>query len=878
MNVSPDVADHPARVLIVDDERQNRELLEAMLAPEGYVLMTAASGDEALAMVAVQPPDLILLDVMMPSMDGHVVTAQIKANPATKNIPVILVTALHDRATRMQGLGAGAEDFLTKPVDRAELSARVRNLLRLKAYSDCYAKYSEMLEGEVASRTAEVAARTNCLEQQAVDLTKHAALLALAQAANVMEISDRKRALQALEELSERTHRREQILTSTLSSISDFAYIFDRAGHFLFVNQPLLDLWGITLEEAVGKNFVDFVDPADLSAQLQGQVQEVFKTSKRLTDEISYTNPDGRFGCYEYIFSPAFGADGSVEFVAGCARDVTERKRTEVELRAAKDAAESANKTKSEFLANMSHEIRTPMNGILGMTDLMLDTDLTADQREKLGIVKSSANALLTIINDILDFSRIEAGKLELDPIDFNLHDTLRDTAKGMAWKAQESGLELIVDVSADVPEILRGDPGRLRQILVNLLGNAIKFTPQGEVVLSVTKETAATEDDVVLKFSIRDTGVGIPLNRQESIFEAFTQADGSTTRTYGGTGLGLTISSQLVQLMGGQIMVESETGRGSTFHFRARFGAVKAPSNVPMVSETVKMRDLPVLVVGDNATNRALLKEILGGWGMVPTLAASVSEGLAALRVAQESGKGFPLVLTDFQMPDRAGFALAETIKKDPALAGAAVVILTSVGQRGDAARCREIGIAAYLSKPIGRSELRDAIQLALGGQAATSDRPVLVTRHLLREALRTGSILLVEDNKINQLVAKCLLEQRGHKVSIANNGREALAILDEVESAEFDCVLMDVQMPEMDGFECTAKIRDKEQTTGRHLPIIAMTAHSMDGDEARCVAAGMDGYLSKPLERDKFLNVIERHLRIASSLASRPTTRLHN
>jgi CheY-like chemotaxis protein len=505
------------------------------------------------------------------------------------------------------------------------------------------------------------------------------------------------------------------------------------------------------------------------------------------------------------------------------------------------------------------------MNGVIGMTDLMLDSELTAEQRENVGIIKSSGDALLTVINDILDFSRIEAGKLELDPIDFSPRDAITDAAQAVALRAHQKGLELVVDVDPAVPHTLRGDPGRLRQILLNLLGNAIKFTRHGEVVLRVTMDEA-TPQHAVLQFSIRDTGIGIPPARQHSIFEAFTQVDGSTTRNYGGTGLGLTISSQLVQLMGGRLSVESEVGKGSTFRFTARFALGDARVALT-ASPSGDLRDVAVLIVDDNATNRQLLEAMLIGWRMAPTLAASVPAALAALRAAHASGRPCPLVLADVQMPDADGFTLAAAIKQDPTFGATAVVMLTSGGTRGDAARCRELGIAAYLPKPVKRPDLRAAILLALRLPSGDTDRQELITRHSLREARPTGRILLVEDNRVNQLIVRRLLEKAGHTVVVAANGREALAILEEAQWAGFRCALMDVQMPEMDGFECTAIIRARELGTRVHLPIIAITAHAMSGDEARCVAAGMDAYLSKPIDPTALFEAVERYLRVSSA-----------
>jgi len=664
---------------------------------------------------------------------------------------------------------------------------------------------------------------------------------------------DRRFSAQALElEASERRYH--QILESAL----DAFVVMDSSGLVTDWNAQAETTFGWLRSEATGQMLSQTIIPERYRDAHERGLRH-FLTSgegpvlnKRI--EITALHKDGREFPVELTIS-AIGGGGTHRFTA-FVRDIAERKRSEQELLAAKAAAEQSNQAKSEFLANMSHEIRTPMNGILGMTELMLDTDLTIEQREHLGLVRLSAESLLSIINDVLDFSKIEARKMDLELIPFDLRESLGETMMALSFRAHQKGLELVYEVQPEVPEALLGDPGRIRQILINLVGNAIKFTEHGEIFVSVDEQSEGSAT-CALHFAVKDTGVGVPIEKQKTIFDAFSQADGSMTRKYGGSGLGLTICVRLVEMMGGRVWLESQPGQGSTFHFSLQL-AIQDRSVRPAPLQPEQLRDLHALIVDDNFTNRRVLHGMLTRWGMRPTAVDGGRAALQALEIAKSTGHPFPLMLLDGQMPDMDGFALAEQIQKDPGLLAVTIMMLTSAGHLGDAARCRDLGISAYLVKPVRQTELLDGICQVLNKIPTAKSIP-LVTRHTLRENKHRSRVLLVEDNAVNQTLAVRLLEKRGYSVIVAGNGLEAV---EAFENNSIDVVLMDIQMPEMDGFEATAAIRAKEKLTGGHVPIIAMTAHALKSDQERCIGAGMDGYVSKPIRTSELFSTIESTL----------------
>jgi PAS domain S-box-containing protein len=673
------------------------------------------------------------------------------------------------------------------------------------------------------------------------------------------DLTDRKQTEETLRVTEER-------LRLALEAAHTGTFDWDVSSNQLISSRLYEELWGFKPGEFNGRRdaFLERVHTEDLPG-ISAELVRCIAARVPFMREFRIIWPDASMHWLMIRAEFSFDDESRPLQLRGVVMDITERKRHEEALQEARQKAEESNRIKSDFLANMSHEIRTPMNGVIGITDLLLDTAMTEEQREDMNLVKSSAESLLTVINDILDFSKIEAGKVVLENIPFDFAETMRETVRTLSFRAHQKGLELIYDVHGDVPATLIGDPGRLRQILVNLIGNAIKFTDSGEVAVGMSIDSDGSGDKL-LHGTIRDTGIGIAEQNRQAIFEPFTQADSSTTRRFGGTGLGLGISSRLVALMGGRIWVETGAGgRGSIFHFTARAGFQDGAVAKPVLTPVDGLRGLPVLIVDDNPTNRHVLVKMVTRWGMRPVAVEGGAEALRLLADGNADAEPIRLVLLDGLMPGMDGFEAARQMRKLPK-AAPPIIMLRSIGNGDDAFHCRDAGIAAWLVKPVQAAELLDRIRAVIDAPApqAPPSEPREPDIPMQASPLR---VLVAEDNPVNRTVARRLLDKRGHSVRVAVNGREALAAFDE---EAFDLILMDVEMPEMDGFETTRLIRKRESVSCAHIPIVAMTAHAMKGDEEKCLAAGMDAYVSKPINPATLFEVIRKVTREPLALLS--------
>jgi PAS domain S-box-containing protein len=657
--------------------------------------------------------------------------------------------------------------------------------------------------------------------------------------------------------------REVEILRTLVHSLPDPIYVKDAESRFLLANDACCTLMGTNRHDILGKTDFDFFSPDIAGSFFEDERRLIASGEALLNRQERAVYPDGTEAFLLTSKVPLRDAAGKVVGLMGMGRDITSRVKAEDELRQARESAEAATRAKSEFLANMSHEIRTPMNGVIGMSELLLDTELDSIQHDYAETIRESGRALLTVINDILDFSKIEAGKLELENIDMDLREILRDVGRVLAVQAHAKGLELTTDVDAGLPRMVRGDPGRLRQILLNLGGNAVKFTTTGEVSLRIMLAEEQPEEGTRVVCEVRDTGAGIPAAKLDSLFQPFTQVDASTTRRFGGTGLGLSIVRRLVELMNGQTGVESREGEGSLFWFSACFAVSKSRQSRFRNLTPAVVNGRRVLVVDDNATNLKLLTTQLAQYGAEPHAASSATEALAMMEQAWRDDAMYDIVLLDHDMPDIDGAELGRRINSDPRLNGARRVLLTSSAFHGDAQNFAQLGFAGYLLKPVAESDLIDCLRVIMGAKAEdwNMQTQTIVTQQELqvrRSRAAAKRILVAEDVLVNQRVVSRALERLGYEATVVNNGREAV---NAWERGQFDLILMDCQMPELDGYAATQEIRSREAADA-HIPIVALTAHAIKGADEECFAAGMDDYLSKPIEREQLRLCLLRHL----------------
>jgi len=782
------------------------------------------------------PARLVMVDGLTVRSSGTSLITKLKALPTPPSVCAVID---EDKATSLlTALEAGADGFVSQDASTEQIVTRLQLVL----------EHPETIPGKMPFQSREFeldsawesAVRTLVLSCDEIDSLEH-------------QLHDLKKLFheqKVQRESAERSLRdSEAIYHSLVESMPVSLFRKNLDGEFTYANKPFCQELGVPVADIIGKTDFNFF-PRDLAEKYRSNDAEVIKSGRVFEDVEGHTTPDGKQMFVHVLKVPVINGDGEAIGVQAVFWDVTDRKRTEKQLEAAKIAAEDANRAKSDFLANMSHEIRTPMNAIMGMTELVLGTSLTDEQQEHLQIVKNSSEALLDLIDDILDFSKIEAGKLDLEAKPFSIRDRLGDTMRSLALRAHQKNLELVYRVDSEVPAWLIGDPHRLRQIIINLVGNAIKFTEKGEVLLEV--DIVEIDCDMVdLHFVVSDTGIGISQEKQERIFQAFEQADTSMTRRFGGTGLGLAISSRLVNLMDGDIRVESVEGLGSKFHFSGKF-PIAMDQGTPEVPEPNYVDGIHLLIVDDNHTNRKILEEMVTNWGMDCQTAECADDAFQLLENAHDANDPFTALITDVNMPEVDGFELVARVKRDDRFNQIPILMLTSADRPGDVDRCQRLGVNRHMIKPVKQSELLQTIESTVGILVHSPSTDIDDDTPLEIKSLR---ILLAEDSRTNQLLAVALLSKEGHAVTVAETGLEAL---DMSSKEPFDVILMDVQMPEMDGLEATRQIREREQTTGKHLPIIAMTAHAMKGDRELCLESGMDGYLSKPIRTQEFFGLL--------------------
>ena len=905
-------------ILVVDDTQTIRHIIKKTLEADNYVVLAASNGPEALSIAADKIPDLILLDVMMPEMDGFEVCSRLKADICTRDIPVVFITASGNKEHEVKGLDLGAEDFVHKPFHEGVLLARVGQILRrlqaeeqlrtsreshrmlldsietqvwhlndehtYGAVNRAHAEFFGLSPSEIANRDIDqflpegmvVASRKGNrevfsrkeqihIEEWVSNASGEPRLLSITKTPKIDEQGNVDYVVCSAEDMTaqweatEKLKVSEEKLSSILNNMKDVVWSISWPDlRHLYLSPSSEKLYGISAHEFYENPtlFKDVTHPED--RHLTKKAVEQLLEEGEAVRECRIIRPDGSIVWINDTSKMIYDDNQQPARVDGVTRDVTELVKARQDLIQAKEHAEEATRAKSDFLANMSHEIRTPMNAIMGMSELAGNTELTPEQQECLNIIQSSAESLLSLLNDILDFSKIEAGKMDLEHTNFSLHETVHNAVYSVAMLAHQKGVELVVRVEPDLGDDFKGDPDRLRQVLVNLVGNAIKFTPQGEVKLEVRR--AANEehlDDVPQKqghsgvcqvlFSISDTGTGIEYEKQADIFEAFTQADGSSRRRFGGTGLGLSISKRLVEMMKGRIWMHSQPGSGSTFNFVLPLEPGESGLREHILGDVNQLKGVSVLVVDDNANNSAILDELLRHWGMQPTMAKSGPEALARLEATREMEEPFQVMLLDMHMPEMDGLDVLEAMGELPARIRPVVLVLTSGSQLGDSRKFRNYGVKAYLFKPVKQSRLLEAILDATASSQEQKHGAVEEVAHDGMEDLKPLKILLAEDNEVNQLLAMKILNRGSHQVRAVYNGQEAL---DALSREDFDLVLMDVQMPVMDGLEATRRIRARELEQGlNRVPILAITAHALKGDRERCLEAGMDSYIQKPI-----------------------------